>query len=309
MTNPNKPFTFHQQASKEGYFWVRCETEGFCELSSPPPCWFDINWYFGHGYDLSNFDPSVGYYLASAASHLDERDALTRDVGDYPTLFLDLATMTSSADRILEFASHWGLLTDKRGHKEYLRISGSTGNDKLVQVEPIYTWIYLISALGRSWRYAQLLENREDEKLRSLVDWSDPTTVKFENYLVASPEYEPERLAIMQTGDFLNPARHYIEDGFRKFDHDGALPNLSSELRWDDKVGKWQIEISPKDLRGALWLQFAHALCRSSSFKRCEECDRWLQIGPGAARLEKTYCSNACRMRAYRKRKSKRKKL
>lgn len=59
----------------------------------------------------------------------------------------------------------------------------------------------------------------------------------------------------------------------------------------------------PPDLETALWLQLAIAVTDAPEIRRCEECPTWFEITPGKGRPEKRFCSAACSMRAYRKRK------
>lgn len=63
------------------------------------------------------------------------------------------------------------------------------------------------------------------------------------------------------------------------------------------------LSILPPDLETALWLQLAIAVTDAPEIRRCEECPTWFEITPGKGRPEKRYCSSACSMRAYRKRK------
>jgi hypothetical protein len=37
--------------------------------------------------------------------------------------------------------------------------------------------------------------------------------------------------------------------------------------------------------------------------RTCVQCRKWFTLEAGRGRSDKEYCSNACRMRAYRKRK------
>lgn len=63
------------------------------------------------------------------------------------------------------------------------------------------------------------------------------------------------------------------------------------------------LRFSPVNLSSALFLQFAHSVSGNKNFRACEACSNWIEVTPGAGRPEKLYCSDACRMRAYRKRK------
>jgi hypothetical protein len=60
--------------------------------------------------------------------------------------------------------------------------------------------------------------------------------------------------------------------------------------------------IRPRHLFHALWIQLTLAIDGSQNFRPCAECRTWFQIESDGNRRE--YCSDACRMRAYRKRKA-----
>lgn len=61
--------------------------------------------------------------------------------------------------------------------------------------------------------------------------------------------------------------------------------------------------LMPKGLIGALWQQARQSIDGNVDFLKCLECSDWFGISAEEARPEKLYCSDACRMRAYRKRK------
>jgi hypothetical protein len=61
--------------------------------------------------------------------------------------------------------------------------------------------------------------------------------------------------------------------------------------------------IRPTTLLNALWTQLALAINGSQSLRTCVECKKWFAIESDRGRSDKEYCSDACRMRAYRKRK------
>jgi hypothetical protein len=66
------------------------------------------------------------------------------------------------------------------------------------------------------------------------------------------------------------------------------------------------IRLVPHGLRGALWLQLARAIEGDRIQRRCPGCQEWFQISieSGGKRVDARYCSDTCRMRAYRGRKA-----
>lgn len=74
------------------------------------------------------------------------------------------------------------------------------------------------------------------------------------------------------------------------------------KLFFNENKSRLTIYVAPHNLRGAFWLQFARAIEGDFHYSRCVECSGWMEIAVGSGRPDKKYCSNACRMRSYRKR-------
>jgi transposase-like protein len=73
-----------------------------------------------------------------------------------------------------------------------------------------------------------------------------------------------------------------------------------------DRVGKTHdLALRPTDLLTTLWLQFAMAVVENKEFRKCESCSRSFELSPEINRMSRYYCSNACRVKAYRGRKAK----
>jgi hypothetical protein len=86
----------------------------------------------------------------------------------------------------------------------------------------------------------------------------------------------------------------------RGFDGGGGVNVL---LKKDPLTGAPRLCLRPNDLLDALWIQLTLAIDGSQNLQTCAECRAWFTIEAGRDRSDKRYCSNACRMRAYRKRK------
>jgi hypothetical protein len=85
--------------------------------------------------------------------------------------------------------------------------------------------------------------------------------------------------------------------------HPESGVDASVTLREDSLTGQARLCIRPTTLLDALWTKLALAIDGSEALLTCIECKRWFTINVGQGRSDKKYCSNACRMRAYRKRK------
>jgi transposase-like protein len=71
----------------------------------------------------------------------------------------------------------------------------------------------------------------------------------------------------------------------------------------DQETGRQGLYVNPKNLLGALWVQLAESIDKGQSSKRCSECGEWMLLAPGTSRSDREFCSDRCRVNAFRKRK------
>jgi hypothetical protein len=79
--------------------------------------------------------------------------------------------------------------------------------------------------------------------------------------------------------------------------------NVMVRFGQNRKLGGLGLQVIPKSLLGALWLQFALAVGGNKKYRACGTCGQWFELSPDIARTTKHFCSDACRSRAYRGRK------
>ena len=77
-------------------------------------------------------------------------------------------------------------------------------------------------------------------------------------------------------------------------------------LKEDQLNASVSLCIRSRSLIHALWAQFLLAIDGNLNLRACVQCRKWFTLEAGRGRSDKEYCSNACRMRAYRKRKRQR---
>lgn len=106
-----------------------------------------------------------------------------------------------------------------------------------------------------------------------------------------------------RTGDFKQLIRGFSRRGLKLFGRNRIDASIS--IREEPQTGVARLCIRPETLLDALWTQLAQAIDGSQSLRNCVQCKQWLTTSAGQGRSDKEYCSNACRMRAYRKRKGK----
>ena len=108
------------------------------------------------------------------------------------------------------------------------------------------------------------------------------------------------------TGDYRRVARLIKNRAGYKFGATSNLPGTAANiyLSEDKSTGTGlRLRIRPSCLADALWVQLTLAIDAKQNLVACVECRKWFPVEAGAARSDKRYCSDACKMRAYRKRK------
>ena len=111
-------------------------------------------------------------------------------------------------------------------------------------------------------------------------------------------EWSDQRGEPFQPGDLVGPALSVVRHHVNKQLEERAAPRLA----WSAERPALELRLEPSSLLGALWLQLASAIARGVRFRRCAECGLWFELSPGSARSDKLYHSNACRTRAFRRR-------
>jgi hypothetical protein len=73
-------------------------------------------------------------------------------------------------------------------------------------------------------------------------------------------------------------------------------------VEYDAATAKLKGEVVASSLADFLMVQLVSAAEADIRHRRCEQCQTFFQVHPGLGRPEKKFCSDACRMRAYRQR-------
>jgi len=79
-----------------------------------------------------------------------------------------------------------------------------------------------------------------------------------------------------------------------------TTPRLLRVLSAPEKT-PLQLGIVPKNLLGAMWLQFARVIEGELQYERCAECGQWFHVKPKGNRSNTRFCRPACRVKANRR--------
>ena len=248
-----------------------------------------------------------------------------QDSSEEPALFRIFANLPADADSLVEFVNRWGLLW-------HLAVSGKTtplyreGDEyrpgHSMAAEAAEHWMAEINRMRRAVRLWDLINERHEPSIVSFLEHSRkidglgfPELYHHQETsggrgTSAEIQRELSRISVTQSaaplnvgellesGEIIQAARAELASMV-----DDASERVFSLMLWPRDDDAWETSIAPDCLLDFLWLQFAHAIAGDVRFQSCIECGAWFIVAPGRGREDKKFCSDACRMRAYRKRK------
>jgi hypothetical protein len=248
---------------------------------------------------------------------------------DGNAVFKEFESLSLERGSFQDFANTYGLLGESAALPIRYELEGRYVPSYLAT--PITIWVWEILWLRFADRLRTLFLSASDEEIRNfVVEIEGQPNLSFEA-LDLFPrrqflEWVRENLtneqgAVLREGlrDSSVRSEHMLvvptspqERGIEARDVFGwAICNvlsahLQGRIEFGYSVGRERrlvMSPRPRDLIGAIWIQFANTTLGPTDLRQCSECPRWFMIEAGQGRRDKTFCSRACQMRAYRRRK------
>jgi hypothetical protein len=155
--------------------------------------------------------------------------------------------------------------------------------------------------LVKVWRMA---EGNDRSALQGEIEWHDfhglhgfysgGEGTGFARYWTPWP---PPHSIRIKRNDVIAAARSVLTNRINEV----LVGTIDAGLIASPRGGRPSLHMVPKDLLAGLWLQFARAVAGGKEYSRCEQCGSWFEISsPEGGRVDKRYCSTACRARKWR---------
>ncbi len=218
---------------------------------------------------------------------------------DEPALFRAFAEIQKDEKAIKDFADAHGLLGG-----DHLRPIAVSEAGIEPRGETLEDWEAEIAAMREALAAWDAVQCGDEASLKDRVRWSDER-VTFETesgarVLADASTHDWAPFLMLPRYDYLRAARWLVQDIINEHIKGKVAPRLL----WNEERGRSQMAVVPTSLVSALWTQFALAVDAEKDFRRCSACGKWFDASRDVARKTRIYCSNACRVRAYRARKS-----
>lgn len=224
-----------------------------------------------------------------------------------PGTFMTFAQLEPNTESVLAFASRYGHL----GVERFLGDITQDGRESKVIGEPFLAWRQEIEVMKHAldaWDMSRKnlvgKLRRHVHRERGNVEYDPLTDVPEKGRPIWSL---PTRIP---TPNRVSPDLGEVLGGFS----DGKIARLYMQSQIDMRLSKHcalamiadadysglRLHAVPRNLLGALWLQFAFAVSGSSNLRKCKMCPTWFEVSSGARRPHSIYCSDACKVRGYR---------
>jgi len=217
----------------------------------------------------------------------------------HPDLFLKFAASKPTEEGVLTFANHYGLLKgDEVFATDQLNfgIHGDRLDDWKNEMKRMHETVALweMQKVGRA-KLANVIRWRED---RVSYRWT------FGGGTLASKEERPHWFKRWKHGETQGPTLMLIQIEINGYLRDG----VGAQIRWNAAGTGMDTYFVPKNLLGAMWLQFARALLWPKKYRPCQVCGDLMEISTDphsqvAKRADALICGDRCRSQKSRDKK------
>ena len=288
--------------AKIGFLWVYLNDDGELEPGDPPADWPEMDHIRPEDLIRGDVpDPLLSdrFFLARYAGEYAYQLLMRQRWGrgkmiDARELYLNFASQRLTPPTIMALANRYGFLREFE-------------SDSLIKLHEHKGKIGLRSYFGLSdeGRYFDLQkpygkrENISDDEMpqylevESARDWllfNSSINIAIQEWKQLSDHYDPSSIA-----DYVGHLNAVLQN--ERF-------TCSFNLIYNEEKGVMDSELITDDLCSLVEIQFRMSIATRISHRKCVSCTKWMSIHPGTGRPDKQYCSDACRMRAYRKRKT-----
>lgn len=190
---------------------------------------------------------------------------------EHPELFREFAGLDRTPEGVLEFASKFG----------HLGTRFADPDEPLEPGEDVETPQQL-----REWRRQVYL----DRCIWDPLEHWDLAIETMHNCVEAWEQIRDKVTKSSDTHDFLSGINEEIVKHLVEVQIEPAQRSPSG----------FCLTYVPRNLLGAMWVQFAQAIIENKDFRKCRNCEHWFSIAHGENRKSRIYCSDACKSKAYR---------
>lgn len=228
----------------------------------------------------------------------------------YPTLYREFAALKPTEDAYAQFASDYGEL----GVGVFIESQGFAARDPFCRWRSGHAHIRAVAdVLGaiQAGDTATLKQWFTLTKEGARYHRADPITWESMGWVTVQGELREYLWTWAMKADsdaevLLRIAQGWAQEKINEALEGDKQPGTSSTARvvFDQDRGQMTLRIVPATLIGAMWFQCARVLTLNPTFRACRHCREWFELSPDKRRKQSIYCSDRCKVAAYRAKKA-----
>ena len=221
---------------------------------------------------------------------------------EYRALYLEFSQLDCSEASIVKFANDYGLLGIAQSivpRNSKVKVSG----------EPIAHWIECIKDLNFAVTLQQSINSNDTEKLSKFIKWQSTkdgyvckVNCRYAKRVFLSKKENAHLAELVEINDLVRPAKLLLADMVNFY----VMQFVSTQLTWEDELfSDMAFKMVSKSLIGSIWMQLAYSISEDVQYRRCIECGKWFVVAKGERGKKRKFCSDACKLKDFRRRKGK----
>jgi hypothetical protein len=272
---------------------------------------FDFRWFVskggyqimrGHPGGILNWQPnaeSESFVTDGIPIGQSAYDRAYHPLVTHPDLFLQFAASVRTEDGVLTFANRYGLL---KGDEVFATQELNLG----IHGDPLADWMNEIRRMSETVALWELHQVGSPE-LAKIIRWRKDRVSyhwAFGGGTLASAEERPHWFKRWKHGETQRPTVMLIQIEI----NDHLNKHVAAQIRWNAAGTALDAYFVPKNLLGAMWLQFARALLWPKKFRPCQVCRKLIEISTDPhsqvrKRTDALLCGDRCRSQKRRDKK------
>lgn len=214
-------------------------------------------------------------------SLLDDPQDLASDYYDpfirAPDLFKNFAKLEPTEDAILAFAKKYGVISRH-----------------LPDEVSLLQWRAEIADVANAIELWEAIRANDDDALHRHVRWRRGCLEFCSPLALGEVVRWNDRASEHKPGDLIGPAIELLDFVSQRAKTERLVPRRVA--------GVLTFLIAVGTLLDVLWVQFAVAVAGDKRYRQCEHCSVEFEMAPGVNRVDRAFCSDSCRVTAYRRR-------
>ena len=250
---------------------------------------------FDEGYKIENLlteEGGVKRVIVALGSGGAGRRASEYRPEEDASLCFEFANTDPTEAGVIHFANQYGCLKGSHGEPREILKDGS-----MAFFEYVEGWLKEVREMRKTLDLWDAVLKKDKKRLSQNINYSS------EGYFCSKSFFQDEPLTLVgaESTELIYPACHMVFQILVEASNRHTIKTSFACNVLELKISTWH---KPSNLISFLWLQASGLISQNKTYQPCAVCKKHFQIKMPTTSKTRIYCSNACRVAAYRQRKT-----